>query len=167
MMKSQSPRQLGLYFAACLYQLASEFDSEELAIILKEHRSHGHSKAIIAAIRAIQDLHASEGGLQVPQLDPTSAIEGEDLNQYSGLTESPIGIFRDQTKFPTVSSIAEVTRFVRKPKEARDRYMVRLQKYVESLSNEERRKFFKGISQRINKSQDNFVSKWSDLIQNT
>src|SRR3989344_5397463 len=141
MMKSQSPRQLGLYFAACLYQLASEFDSEELAIILKEHRSHGHSKAIIAAIRAIQDLHASEGGLQVPQLD--------------------------QTKFPTVSSIAEVTRFVRKPKEARDRYMVRLQKYVESLSNEERRKFFKGISQRINKSQDNFVSKWSDLIQNT
>ncbi|QLA79356.1 hypothetical protein EXV95_00905 [Acidovorax sp. JMULE5] len=165
-MKPQSPRQLGLYFAACLYQLASEFNSDELAIILEEHRLHGHSKAIIAAIRAIQDLHASDQKLKVSPSE--SKNETKDFTpQQSRLSASLADIFADQKRFPTVSSISEVTKFDRKPKEARDRYIFRMQKHFSSLPEDERQIFLKGISQRVNKVPGNFVSKWSDLIQGT
>jgi hypothetical protein len=170
-MKSKSPRQLSLYFAACLYQLASEFDSDELAVILEEHRSHGHSKPIISAIRALQELHANDVGLKIPHFesrDLVRVVEGKDFDsRNSRLSESLVDVFSDKRQFPTVSSISEVTRFGNKPKEARDRYMARLQRHVASLSSEERQKFFKMVSQRATKSTGNFVSKWSDLIQST
>jgi hypothetical protein len=170
--KSQTSRQKSLYVVAKLYELAAEFTDSEFASMLAEQQHQATSPALIGALKSLRRLHNYPGredqveegaleALQRPLLEPSESVG----TAYTPESASLSAMFQDRVAFPTVAEIADVLRIPVRPKEARDRYLARVMKQIDSMPSDSRGEFFRELSSRLNTRPNSFISKWSKLIR--
>lgn len=165
-MRNQTPRQMRLFLSAKLYELAAEFTDSELNSILQDYSSQLTTPGIREAIRALMLLHRESA-------DTTGSKEGiETLQRVHAQADTPVQqasslsmLLHDRAVFPNISEIADAVDFPARPKEARDRYIARVTKHVESLTPLERTAFIDTLRSRLKRQPENFISKWSRLIK--
>jgi len=169
-MKNLPTRQKSLYLVAKLYELAAEFTELELRAILSEQSTRSKPIAISQAIMALVQLHneflSSEAKVDAASQNAENAkdAKGED-RAPSRQTSSLPALLDDREMFPTVAEIAKALKIEARPEESRDRYVARVTKLVEGMSIRDRLAFFDGLANALNKSPDNFISRWSKLIK--
>lgn len=165
-----TPRQKSLYLAAKLYELAAEYTDSELQAMLREQSRQVVPSAVFAAIRALIQLHKEN------QAGEHASVESSSIERSSETPESPTrtrslqtaslsDLFEDRVAFPAVADIAEVLQIEARPKEARDRYISRASRIVETMDSRAKAVFFNELSARLNTRPNSFISKWSKLIK--
>lgn len=160
-MTNQTSRQRYLYLVAKLYELAAEYTNEELKLILAERVANSDHSGIRQAIDALMLMHSSPN--DVARTESVSESKGHRLPDISALGE----LFADRAAFPSVSDIANTIPlvFLPKNKESRERYISRLLKKIESLSEGEKNLFRSLLTSRLTeKNPPTFISKWTKVI---
>jgi hypothetical protein len=171
-MSSATARQRYLYLVARLYDLAAEFSDIELEKMEAAYRQ-GDSTAVLEAIALLKRFHGSKGARGI--FDERRAIEAtmrSERERASNRKEAwndraLIALLEDKELFPNVSDIAAVfpDEFAVRPKEARDRYVRRVMRYVTSLSDAEKSEFQAKLKSLVSRTPGGFVSQWKNLIQ--
>ena len=168
-MNGQNLRQRHLYLVAKLYELAAEFTDEELQRILDERFKPSDETGLRNAIHALIELHA------VPLQERLNAVTDTSIEKNKGQRTVGVStfsslqqIFGDRAAFPSLEDIAKVLPLViePRPKEARERYISRIIRKIESLPEGDQKFFQAMLSQQLNKkSPTTFISKWTKLIK--
>jgi len=166
--RNQTSRQMSLYLSAKLYELAAGFTDTELQAILSDDSSHLKTPAIRDAIRALMRLHQeTEAPPSVTAGSPQQGVIPGDatVRTPSRQASSLSLLLQDRAIFPTVTDIASVVRMEARQKESRERYIARVTRQVELMSARERADFFDGLTSRLKRQPENFISKWSKVIK--
>jgi hypothetical protein len=173
-MNSSTARQRYLYLVARLYDLAAEFSEAELTNMQAAYLPDD-SNAVLESIRLLKRFHGIKPERLMPDAEnrhareksPRPQRQDEPSNREAWNDRALVALFEDKALFPSVGDIASVlpASLAAKPKEARDRYVRRVMKYVTSLSNAEKVDFQAKLRSFISRKPAGFVSRWKTLIQ--
>jgi hypothetical protein len=174
-MTTGTPRQRYLYLVARLYDLAAEFTDSELDLMRKALRADD-AKIGARAIDLLKGLHGAASGRSPESAPRTDSHEIDGPSLLPEVASSRKGVWndralasllQDKTLFPSVRDISSFLPdpVSAKPKEARDRYVQRVMKYVMTLSEADKREFRDRLTTFISRKPTGFVSQWKNLIK--
>lgn len=163
-MNQPTPRQRGLYLIAKLYELASGFSDEELALIYEDQAKLSNNSAMLKVIKALANLH-SEVESSTPPGSKILIVRKKSNSSAAVVGSAMLKMLDDRRAFPSIANIVEVTGVEAKPKEPRHRYIARVAKLVEGMPVSGRIELFAKVEKIINNASGSFISNWSKLIR--
>jgi len=176
--KPATTRQRYLSLVSRLYDLASEFADDELKEMIREWAANDRN-GVRDAIEALVRLHADFP----PSVEQSYSIshskrEGRNGPSLVIAEERPVAyqsnasieeILSDKLLFPKLMDIAILLPDAIDPpfKEGRERYVRRVLKYLETVSEREKSDFLRRVRKKIETSGDDgsFISNWKNLIR--